>query len=124
MKFRIGKTKAPEVKKKVVIPEEKIEKVQVSKEHKLVRLDSLRGLSKSKGRITTPGRFLGERLYVPYLFGLWQRGFGAEDAVDGVLRIKILPEYCKPFPELVGKKEVVLMLCENLSVTEVEEGSV
>jgi hypothetical protein len=70
----------------------------------MTRDDILRDYKPNKyGRISAPGKFEGEMLYVPHFYG-------QEPATQdtGLLTYKVTEEDAKAFPELSGKKEVWL----------------
>ena len=59
------------------------------------------------GRITSPGKFEGEAVYVPYFWEAFLDGMADRD--DGiVLGFDLTPEDKVEFPELKGKRTVRL----------------
>lgn len=63
----------------------------------------------SRGRITDPGKFEGEMIYVPYFWGLGLEGFADHD--DGkVFRFRITPEDRAAFPELPKRRRVIRLI--------------
>ena len=75
-------------------------------------------LTGADGRITTPGKFKGQRLYVPYLYATAVE-YGA-DGLEGNVLICVItrPEKIE-FPELLAKSVVKLFLHKNGFVREI-----
>lgn len=59
------------------------------------------------GRITTPGKFEGEAVYVPYFWDAYLNGFADRDN-GTVLGFDVTAEDKKLFPELKGRRTVKL----------------
>ena len=59
------------------------------------------------GRITTPGKFEGEMLYVPYFWEAFLNGLADRD--DGeIMGFDVMLEDRQQFPELKGRRTVRL----------------
>ena len=59
------------------------------------------------GRITSPGKFEGEMLYVPYFWDAFMNGLADRD--DGeILGFDVMLEDRQQFPELKGRRTVRL----------------
>jgi hypothetical protein len=69
------------------------------------------------GRITSPGKFAGEALYVPYFWDCYLKGQAKADA-DGVVRFAITSEERKAYPELGGKRVIGLRERDDGSICE------
>jgi hypothetical protein len=72
------------------------------------------------GRITTPGKFEGQRLYVPYYYDNYMNG--CADREDGqVLGFDVYPEDRVEFPELELERRstVTLWLQDDGSICEI-----
>ena len=85
----------------------------------VTRAEVLKHFEVEKGRITTPGRFEGERLYIPYF---WERaldGWQDVEEDDGTAVFFIMPEDCEEFPELKSKTEVRVIQREDGFIVEV-----
>ena len=69
------------------------------------------------GRITSPGKFEGEALYVPYF---WEKGLSGwyDDEEDGNYVFFVMPEDREQFPELKQLRRVVLTEDDNGFVRE------
>jgi hypothetical protein len=67
-----------------------------------------------KGRITDPGRFQGEQIYVPFFYDLVLNGEG-----DGeeVVTVKVEAPDREAFPEL-KKREAVVLWCKSDGVVQ------
>lgn len=64
------------------------------------------------GRVTRPGKFEGEMLYVPYFWEAVLDGFGSDSEDDeGVVEISVTAEDRAQFRELRGVR--VVRLCED-----------
>lgn len=72
----------------------------------------------SHGRITSPGKFEGEMLYVPYFWNEFLDG-GADEDDGEVLGFDVLPEDKEAFPELRRRRKIRLMETDQGFVVEV-----
>lgn len=69
------------------------------------------------GRITSPGKFEGEMLYVPYFWDAYLNGFSDKD--DGrIILFRITAQDRKEFPELGNRRTVKLYETDNGFVCE------
>ena len=68
--------------------------------------------------ITSPGKFEGEALYVPYFWDLFLNGDG-DSGDEGELIFTITPEDREQFPELGRRTTVTLIEDDNGFVCEV-----
>ena len=69
------------------------------------------------GRIQSPGKFEGERRYVPYFWSVYLNGFADEDDGD-VLTFVVTWADVDMFPELHGRREIRLREDGNGFVSE------
>jgi len=70
--------------------------------------------------IVSPGKFEGEARYVPYFWDLYMQGGASED--DGEhLYFDVEPEDVEAFPELKGRKRVILWTSDSGFVYECDE---
>ena len=61
------------------------------------------------GRITNPGKFEGEKPYVPYYWGIYLDG-GADSDDGKILRFNVSKEDRALFPGLLTKRRVVSLI--------------
>lgn len=73
-----------------------------------------------KGRIISPGKFEGERWYMPHFYELWLMGFGTSvgNGKFQGLCFGISPDERIAFPELKRRKRVRFRICDQGFVTE------
>ena len=64
------------------------------------------------GRITSPGKFEGEPVYVPHFWEFYLNGFSDDDD-DGVLSFNVDEDDRREFPELKGVDTVQLYQSDN-----------
>lgn len=64
-----------------------------------------------KEMTTRPGKFQGEKPYVPYFYEIGMNGFANED--DGGWSFDVKPEDVTIFPELRGKRKVKIDVSDN-----------
>jgi hypothetical protein len=69
--------------------------------------------------ITSPGKFEGEALYVPYFWDQFPKGTGGTLGANGELIFDITPEDREQFPELGRRTTVILIEDDNDQVCEV-----
>lgn len=62
----------------------------------------------SNGRITSPGKFEGEAVYVPYFWHIFLDG-GADESLGGKLIFHVTEGDRKMFPELGAKRKRVAL---------------
>lgn len=62
--------------------------------------------------ITSPGKFEGEKRYVPYFWELSLDG-GCESDEPGIFEVQIMDEDIQKFPELAGYNHVRLFECDS-----------
>jgi len=73
----------------------------------MLRSDVERNYSVIDGRITNPGQFEGERIYVPHFWDAYLRGFTDRD--DGcILGFDVSENDRAEFPELKNRRTVKL----------------
>lgn len=72
----------------------------------MTREEIFRDYKVVNGAIRSPGKFEGERVYVPYFWELFLDGFAEEDDGD-ILTFTITQEDLDEFPELVEDKYAV-----------------
>ena len=70
----------------------------------------------SFGLITSPGKFEGAPRYAPWF---WSRLEEAESDDGPRVTWKLLDEDRKRWPELKGRRKVVLLECDNVCVVEI-----
>lgn len=73
----------------------------------MTRDDIERDFKVSNGRITSPGKFEGEAVYVPYFWYIFLDG-GADEDMGWKLIFHVTEGDRKMFPELGAKKRVAL----------------
>lgn len=71
------------------------------------------------GRITNPGKFEGERRFVPHFFDMFLSGFADFDDGD-TMGFEVTETERRAFPELAGVKVVCLMVRDDGFVVEVD----
>jgi hypothetical protein len=84
----------------------------------MTRDDIMRDYKPNKyGRISAPGKFEGEMVYVPYFWAVGQ----PDEEDEGVYTYKVNADDRAEFPELEGKSEVWLVEDEQGFVCEVPQ---
>lgn len=63
-----------------------------------------------KGRITSPGKFEGEKLYVPYFWGKVLEGWQDDEDEDGTPVFFVTPEDRAEFPEIHHKVQQIRLV--------------
>lgn len=73
----------------------------------------------NNGRITSPGKFEGEMIYVPYFWGSYLDGLADRDH-NGILGFDLTQEDKELFPELKHRRTINLYENEQGFVSEVK----
>lgn len=80
----------------------------------ITRAEIAKEYNVENGKITSPGKFEGEPVYVPHFWDCVLDGEGYDDADgDDAIRVNIEPEEFEEFPELLGYKSVTLWETDN-----------
>ena len=87
------------------------------------RDDILEHFTIEDGRIVSPGRFEGQRIYVPYFWDAVQDGWQDDEEYEGDIQTAVFfitPEDRQQFPELESKLEVRVRQIDDGFIVEVE----
>ena len=61
------------------------------------------------GRISSPGKFGGERPYIPYYWDQYMNGYADSDD-GGILRFKVTREDRQLFPGMLNRRRVISLI--------------